>query len=221
MQEPWARASLLIRGDDRSVDDVAAVMGQATERTRKPPRNWTAGLPVKADRRLDEQLDQVREYLAERRTQLTALADCDIRVFISWAPHAPRDRVAFRPELLTLLHALRSTLVLDTSLHDEIDEDEQKTWSRVRLTTASQPQPIEIPTQQTDQLADQLLEVHQFLVERLPQLEPSAGITVAIDWAPRNPQDSIGWDLDMVAVLARLRATVAIETHIDDSSTLD
>jgi hypothetical protein len=222
---------LRIWSEHRAAEEVAAIMGQPSE-SRRPGGPWWVDLPGDRDARLDDQLPDIQRFLEERSSKLETLADAYIDLRISWTPHDVRDGVVLTPYLLALFDRLRCIFVLDTSL---VDDREGTSW-RVSLRIQGRPtadiaavlgEPstapadeawtVEIPADGPVRLVDQFPQVLRFLQDRLDVLEglEDCEITVAIEWTPRDPQDGITIDLDLLAVLARIRARFRLQMIIE------
>jgi len=208
-----------------------------------PP--WTADVPTNRSGRLGEKLPDIERYLRDGADALESLADCDIDLRTTWGPLSPRDRIMLSSAFLGLLARLRCWFILDTSISkwtpDSPDDDGEsdETWWRPTLrvdnaqysaaqiealvgqpsaTPPDQPWSVEIPTEGVMRLVDSFPQVNAYLRERVDVLVsiPDGRITLAIDWLPRVPQDGITLDLDLLAVLDRLRCTVTLDTHIEE-----
>jgi hypothetical protein len=66
-------------------------------------------------------------------------------------------------------------------------------------------------------LDGQLNLAKDFLREKAEVLESlsDSEINLSIGWTPRSPQDGIVFDVDLIALLSRLRCYVLLDTYLD------
>lgn len=114
-----------------------------------------------------------------------------------------------------------------------------ETWARVSLRIASQhlssseieqlvglksiDRPVDswavdLTSDSAVGLNEQLSIVKAFLRERITTLEGLADgseINLSIGWTPRNPQDGIIFDTELIALLSRIGCYVLLDTYLD------
>jgi hypothetical protein len=228
MLEPYVIVSLSVASEHRSAEDIATLMNQPSEwKSRRAPRRpppWIAYIPTDESLRLQQQLQNIEQYLHDRANTLQSLADCNIHLAITWTPHSPRDHVTISPDFIGLLDGLRCLFILDTSIDrwnadkpDEYPSSDETWWHPIlRVDSAGpsdQPWSAEIPTEGVMRLVDSFPQIRAYLEHQVPAPD---GYALTIDWQPRVPQDGITLDLELLAVLDRLHCTVTLNTHIEE-----
>jgi hypothetical protein len=112
----WARVSLRITSDDVSADEIAALLGAASQ--SRTDGVWAVNMVADSAVRLDDQLRETTRYLVAHGEALRALpAGADVSLRISWTPRDPHDGIQVTPELIALLSSVGAYILLDTSLN--------------------------------------------------------------------------------------------------------
>jgi hypothetical protein len=75
---------------------------------------------------------------------------------------------------------------------------------------------VDLTTDNAVSLDEQLLVLKQFLREKAEVLGSlrDCEVSVSISWTPRNPQDGIAMDLDLIMLLSEARCYVLLDTYL-------
>lgn len=76
---------------------------------------------------------------------------------------------------------------------------------------------VELTDDSATELDEQLRSVKTYLRDKATVLEglDDADISLLIGWTPRNPQDGIVMDTELIALLSAIRCQVFLDTYLD------
>jgi hypothetical protein len=111
--ESWARVSLRVVSDRKSVEEIELAMARANE--SGSDSLYAIDIVDDSAVLLDEQLRTTKNFLEDRLRVLEQLGpEVEMNLSIGWTPREPQDGIVIDMELIGLLHRLGCYVLLDT-----------------------------------------------------------------------------------------------------------